>query len=83
MDKNLQGRRTYGGPDSRMNIAKRTAPVLVDILDPNETDRVAVGVDPWQMAVRLDQDAQEIWETNGYVSFKSTISPVSISTQCS
>ena len=53
-------------PDSRMNVVKRAASRLVDILDPSAENRVAVGVVPWHHFVRLDADTASTWETNGW-----------------
>ena len=59
------------GIDSRMVIVKRAALQLVDILDPNEDDRVAISVVPWQILIRLDETARQNWETetNGWAKY--------------
>ena len=49
-----------GSTRSRMAIVKRAAKDLVDILDPNGYNRVAVGIAPWHVNVRLsDPDARK------------------------
>ena len=70
MKADLQGRgRRIGDPDSRMEIVKQAAAILVDILDPNEENRVAVGVVPWQILVRLDETTRANWATNGWAGY--------------
>ena len=57
---------------SRMAIVKRAASSLVDILDPNEESRVAVGVVPWQVVVRLDETARQNWVTQGWAEYPTS-----------
>ena len=57
------------GLESRMDIVKRAALNLVDILDPNEEGRVAVGVVPWHNVVRLDPQTQHHWDQNGWAKY--------------
>ena len=54
---------------SRMDIVKDAAANLVAILDPNEDNRVAIGVVPWHQAVRLDPDAAADWSTNNWARY--------------
>ena len=61
-----------GGRDPRIDIVKRAARDLVAILDPNETNRVAVGVVPWHIVVRLDAEAREEWARNGWAVYPRT-----------
>ena len=58
--------------DSRMTIVKRAASQLVDILDPNEENRVAVSVVPWQIVVRLDETARQNWAANGWAAYPTS-----------
>ena len=58
--------------DSRMNVVKRAASRLVDILAPSAENRVAIGVVPWHHFVRLDADAASTWETNGWAVYPTS-----------
>ena len=44
-------------------------PNLVDILDPNEENLVAISVVPWQVNVRLDATQRQNWEVNGWAEY--------------
>ncbi len=57
------------GRESRMDIVKRAALNLVDILDPNAEGRVAIGVVPWHNVVRLDPQTQHHWDQNGWAKY--------------
>ena len=50
-----------GGSGSRMDIVKRAAKSLVNILEPNTRNRVAVGIVPWHLTVRLDDATARQW----------------------
>ena len=54
-----------GSPDSRIEIVKRAASDLVDILKPDADNRVAVGVVPWHIQVRLESDTADYWVRGG------------------
>ena len=69
MARRLDGSWRRNSPDSRMNIVKQAASELVAILNPNETNRVAIGVVPWHFVVRLDQDMREDWERKGWAAY--------------
>lgn len=60
---------TGGAADSRMEIVKRAAGMLVDTLDPGGDNRVAIGVVPWQVVVRLNATAQARWAANGWAEY--------------
>lgn len=61
---------TLGGDNrSRMDIVKQASLALVDILDPNEENRVAIGLVPWHIVVRLADTAQEGWVANGWAEY--------------
>ena len=60
MDSTLSGEFTRA-EDSRMDIVKRAARSLVDILEPNAEGRVAIGVVPWNQVVRLAPGAAGTW----------------------
>ena len=47
------------GRKSRMQIVKEAASKLVAILDPKADNRVAVGVVPWHINVRLSETARQ------------------------
>ena len=55
--------------DMRISIVKRAAAHLVDILAPSADNAVAVGVVPWHMTVRLDDQASGEWERNGWAQY--------------
>ena len=50
-----------GGTGSRMDIVKRAAKDLVDVLEPDAHNRVAVGIVPWHLTVRLDDATARKW----------------------
>ena len=49
------------GKRSRMETVRSAAERLVDILEPNARDRVAVGIVPWDIIVRLDAQSAGKW----------------------
>ena len=57
------------GVDSRMMIVKKAARQLVDILDPTGSNRVAIGVVPWTVAVRLDSATARKWRRKGWARY--------------
>ena len=63
------GSMTGGAADSRMELVKRAAGVLVNALDPGAHNRIAIGVVPWQVVVRLDGTARARWTTNGWAAY--------------
>lgn len=70
MDLLLRGTSPSGGHrDSRMEIAKRAARALVATLNPNAQNRVAVGVVPWHIMVRLDWDRVDAWTLQRWVDY--------------
>ena len=50
--------------NSRISVVKRAAAMLVDILNPNPDNLVAVGVVPWHMVVRLDGATRRQWKND-------------------
>ena len=56
-------------PDSRITVVKRGAASLVDILEPDADNRIAIGVVPWHDAVRLAPDAATKWNANGWARY--------------
>ena len=54
---------------SRMALVQRAASHLVDILQPDETNRVAVGLVPWHLQVRLDQPTADRWTQNQWARY--------------
>ena len=60
------------GIPSRMEIVKQAANDLVAVLDPTEDNRVAVGVVPWHVLVRLDDTARQDWERQGWAEYPSS-----------
>lgn len=69
MARDLDGSWRRNSSNSRMNIVKQAASELVAILNPNETNRVAVGVVPWHFVVRLDEVMREDWERKGWAAY--------------
>ena len=71
MEKALDG----GDPDeatnekSRMDIVKDAAKALVNILRPNTHNRVAIGVVPWHMNVRLADATASDWSTKRWARY--------------
>ena len=63
---------TNTGHKSRMQIVKDAASQLVTILDPKADNRVAIGVVPWHIAVRLSETARQNWDTNGWAEYPKT-----------
>ena len=67
---NLDGVRVDSGdPTSRINIVKRAAEDLVDILSSHESSTIAVGLVPWTYRVRLDQPTRTRWKTHGWAVY--------------
>lgn len=54
---------------SRMDIVKDAAKALVNILRPNTHNRVAVGVVPWHMNVRLADATASDWSTKRWARY--------------
>ena len=73
MDRQLNSHRACDDcADSRMNVVKRAASRLVDILAPSAENRVAIGVVPWHHFVRLDADTADTWETNRWAVYPTS-----------
>ena len=53
----------------RINAVKHASKSLVAILDPSEDSRVAVGIVPWAVTVRLDRTTARKWERNGWAQY--------------
>ena len=68
----LEGRLVSDPADSRIEIVKQAARDLVDALDPNPSDRIAVGLVPWQGAVRLRIPDMRRWWNRGWVTYPSS-----------
>ena len=70
MASTLDGVRVGGrDPTSRMNIVKRAALDLVDILASHENSTIAVGLVPWTYHARLGGGARTRWETEGWAVY--------------
>lgn len=80
MGDGLDGSTAHGGSvesgyppnPSRMDIVKQAARDLVDVLDPNAENRIAVGVVPWSEMVRLSETAAASWVTEGWASYPTS-----------
>ena len=57
------------GEKSRMDIVKDAAKALVNILRPNTHNRVAIGVVPWHMNVRLADATASDWSTKRWARY--------------
>ena len=57
--------------NSRMEIVRRSAHLLVDLLEPDPVDRIAIGIVPWHSTVRLDPSLARVWETSGSAIYPS------------
>lgn len=60
------------GKPSRMEIVKQAALELVEILRPNGENRVAVGMVPWHILVRLAETAQAGWVASRWAEYPSS-----------
>ena len=60
------------GKDSRMDIVKRAAIDLVDILEPSAEKKIAVGVVPWHVVVRLDRPTRTEWSLRGWAEYATS-----------
>ena len=60
------------GTPSRMGIVKEAANHLVGILNPAAGSKVAIGVVPWHILVRLDDAARQSWESKGWADYPSS-----------
>ena len=70
MNADLRGKSSRrGSGDRRIDIVQRAAKSLVEILNPNPADRVAVAIVPWNLAVRLDATAASTWATNRWARY--------------
>ena len=61
-----------GDPNSRIEIVKRAAQDLVDILDDGEADQVAIGLVPWHYRVRLNHTTRQNWESNNWAQYPTS-----------
>ena len=73
MKRDLAGRNLRRGDEnSRMEIVKRAALDLLDVLEAAGTGSrapFAVGLVPWHHSVRLGATARAAWETNGWAAY--------------
>ena len=65
----------WSGPveEKRITIVKAAIENLVTVLNPNPTDRVAIGVVPWTYMVRLEPDTAAEWASNGWAKVPSQL----------
>ena len=68
MGANLKGRPSTGD-SRRIEIVKRAATDLVDVLGPDGENRIAIGIVPWHTHVRLDAGTRDAWERNGWAQY--------------
>ena len=70
---NLAGDYPDPGELSRVEITRQAARVLVDVLDPGDTESmIAVGVVPWHINVRLNETMRTAWEREGWAVYPSS-----------
>ena len=69
MQSRLDGQWPSGSEKSRMEIVKDAANGLVAILNPNADDRVAIGVVPWHVNVRLADATATDWSTKRWARY--------------
>ena len=67
----LEGGFPAEGEQSRMDIVKDAAKSLVNILRPNEHNRVAIGVVPWHLTVRLAGATAASWADKRWARYPS------------
>ena len=54
-----------------MGIVKQAALALVDVLDKSAEERIAIGLVPCHLMVRLDDDATDRWVDNDWAEYPS------------
>ena len=72
MELTLDGRTPHTGQQNRLDIVKAAALDLVDSLNPNPQDRIAVSVLPWHGAVRLRSGHMNRWVSRGWAEYPDT-----------
>lgn len=65
-------RALVAGGRPRIDIVKSAGAALVDTLGPGPENRVAIGLVPWHMQVRLDVERRERWAANGWARYAET-----------
>ena len=69
MTENLNGNDPGPGEASKGELTRDAAQALVDLLNPNAHNRVAVGVVPWDALVSLDGLARRDWSDEGWAEY--------------
>ena len=70
MKRNLEGDDVgHSDPDSRLSIVKQAAIDLVGVVQPSAENRVAVGVVPWDLWVRLDPTLRASWTAKSWATY--------------
>lgn len=73
MEQDLAGTKRLTGAQlassSRMAIVKKAAAQLVDILEPGTENRVAIGIVPWHLNVRLASGDADNWAKNNWARY--------------
>ena len=69
MQVTLAARTPGEGEQSRMDVVKDAAKALVNILRPNQHNRVAIGVVPWHFNVRLADAMAEDWSDKRWARY--------------
>ena len=58
--------------ESRMHVVRQASLALVEALDPSAEHRIAVGLVPWHVLVRVDDEAMGHWLNNNWAQYPST-----------
>ena len=69
MSKDFNGNDPRPGESSKGDLTKEAAQALVDFLNPNAHNQVAIGVVPWDALVKLDSGAQQVWNDEGWAEY--------------
>lgn len=69
MSMNFNGNDPGPGESSKGDLTKEAAKALVDFLNPNAHNQVSIGVVPWDVLVRLDRDARQVWNDEGWAEY--------------
>ena len=52
--------------NARISIVKEAANNLIEVITPDENNRIAIGIVPWNYVVRLDEGTAQQWADNGW-----------------
>ena len=69
MQKNLSGNDPGPGEFSKGELTKDAAKALVEFLNPNAHNQIAVGVVPWDILVKLEWGERRVWNDEGWAEY--------------